>query len=56
MFDETFRRNLYFIGSFVTEIHPIDQDWAYGETFGMKGAFPLNFVWKINKDLLSVSL
>ncbi|KAB7505438.1 Dynamin-binding protein [Armadillidium nasatum] len=34
-------------------INPIDEDWAFGESFGRKGVFPLNFVWKLNQSLIT---
>nr|XP_045603255.1 dynamin-binding protein-like isoform X1 [Procambarus clarkii] len=39
-------------GCFVIGLNPIDESWWCGEINGKKGIFPLNFVWRINKDII----
>ncbi|XP_068200932.1 dynamin-binding protein-like [Palaemon carinicauda] len=41
-------------GDFIIGLNPIDDAWWCGEVFGKKGIFPLNFVWKVNEDILEV--
>ncbi|MPC31086.1 hypothetical protein E2C01_024364 [Portunus trituberculatus] len=39
-------------GDFVVGLNPIDESWWCGEAWGKQGMFPINFVWRINKDIL----
>ncbi|KAG7175114.1 Dynamin-binding protein-like [Homarus americanus] len=41
-------------GDFIIGLNPIDESWWCGEINGKKGIFPLNFVWRINKDIIEV--
>lgn len=43
-----------FSGDFVIGLNEIDESWWCGEIHGMKGIFPRNFVWPINKDIMQV--
>ena len=53
-------KNAHFIficlGEFVFGHHLIDENWWFGECFGRKGSFPVNFVWKIDTNIISVSV
>lgn len=41
-------------GDFIIGLNPVDDAWWCGEVFGKKGIFPLNFVWKVNEDIIEV--
>lgn len=35
-------------------LNPIDESWWCGERYGKQGIFPINFVWRINEDIIEV--